>query len=136
MSGNNFKEPTEDNVEDTVETAAPAKKGGNRVARFLSSVLDGSFLKRENAASQITFLLFLTLVAIVYIGNAYYAEKGVRESSRLNNDLKQMQGQFINAQSKLSEKTRQSKMAEKAANMGLHEAIIPPAKLVTHKEKK
>ncbi len=137
MSGNSFKESVEQPEEVVAEQPATAeKKGGNRFTQTLTSLIDGSFLKQENAAKHITFFLFLSLMVIVYIGNGYYAEKTLRESNRITNELKQMQGQFINVQSKLSEKTRQSAIAKSAAALGLKEAVIPPAKLTIQVEKK
>lgn len=138
MSGNKYKEPETQPEHEVEETAAamPEKKG-NRVAGAFFSVLDGSFLKRQNAARQITFIFFLAGIVVLYIGNAYYAEKTIRESTKITNDLKQMQGEYINAQSKLAEKTRLSSIATKAAFIGLREATVPPVKLtITKTDKK
>lgn len=134
MSGNTIKET----VTEAEETAAPVAKDkkGNRLGDAFFSLLDGSFLKRQNAARQITFIFFLAAIVVLYIGNAYYAEKTIRESNKTTNDIKQMQGEYINAQSKLAEKTRQSTIAGKAAAIGLREAVVPPVKLTTYKKKK
>ena len=136
--GNKYKEPETLPVHEVEETAAatPTAKKSNRMADTFFSVLDGSFLKRQNAARQITFLFFLAGIAVLYIGNAYYAEKTIRESTKITKDIIQMQGEYISAQSKLAEKTRQSAVATKAAQMGLREAIVPPVKLTITKTKK
>lgn len=137
MSGNKYKEP-ETQPEPEVEQTAPAPtaKKSNRMSDAFFSVLDGSFLKRQNAARQLTFLFFLAGIVVLYIANAYYAEKTIRESTSTTKDIIQMQGEYISAQSKLAEKTRQSAVATKAAQMGLREAIVPPVKLTAEKKAK
>jgi hypothetical protein len=135
MSGNTIKEQAEE-PETGAEAAAPEKSGGNRVGRFFSSIMDGRAFKGENAAKQITFFCFLALVAVVYIGNGYYAQKTLRESNNLSNDIKNMQGEYVNLQSKLAEKTRLSMIAKQAAGVGLREASIPPAKLIVNTQTK
>jgi Bacteriodetes cell division protein (FtsL-like) len=137
MSGNTLKEQEEQPETNGSETAAPVKKGGNRFSRVFFSILDGSIMSRENAPGQISFLLFLFALATIYIGNGYYAEKMLRESNATNNDIKNMQGEYVSLQSKLAEKTRQSKIAEqlKGLGIGLRTAIVPPVKLVMEVKK-
>ena len=136
MSGNTIKEQAEEPEVTGAEAAAPEKSGGNRLGRFFSSIMDGRAFKGENAAKQITFICFLALVAVVYIGNGYYAQKTMSESIKLTNDIKNMQGEYVNLQSKLAQKTTLSTIAAKGKELGLREAIIPPAKLTAPTSKK
>jgi len=58
------------------------------------------------------------------------------ESIKLTNDIKNMQGEYVNLQSKLAQKTTLSTIAAKGKDLGLREAIIPPAKLTAPTSKK
>ncbi|UPT69187.1 MAG: FtsL-like putative cell division protein [Sphingobacteriales bacterium JAD_PAG50586_3] len=82
-----------------------------------------------------TFFVFLAVVTVVYIGNGYYAQKTMSESIKLTNDIKNMQGEYVNLQSKLAQKTTLSTIAVQGKNLGLREAITPPAKLIVNTQK-
>lgn len=134
MSNNTMKEQAEEPETTGNEATAPEKSGGNRIGRFFSSLLDGRAFKGENAAKQISFFVFLAVITVVYIGNGYYAQKTLSESIKLTNEIKNMQGEYVNLQSKLAQKTTLSTIAIQGKNLGLREAITPPAKLIVNKK--
>ena len=63
----------------TSSTASSPKKSGKK-ERPVLDVINGNFLTNDTAVKQIPFILFLVLVAIVYISNTYYAEKILRKT--------------------------------------------------------
>lgn len=97
----------------------------------LRNVLDGSILTRDSVIEQLPYLLFLTLIAVFYIGNRYHAEKIVRESIQTQAELKELRAESITSASKLMFISKQSEVARLVRQQGLDlkEAVEPPKKL-------
>ena len=106
----------------------PAKP--NKIARSVLNVFSGNFLSKDYVIIQLPFILFLTVIGLGYIANGYYAEKSVREISRINSQLKELKSEFIINKSELMFMSNQSQVAHAAASLGLKESVTPPKKIV------
>lgn len=125
---NKFKEvPLQ---EQPTEKKSSPKNRGNKIARSFLNIFSGKFLSKDNVIHQIPFILFLTLVGLGYIANGYYAEKSVREISRINTELKELKSEYITTKSELMFMSNQSEVARASAPLGLKESIVPPKKIV------
>ncbi len=102
----------------------------NGVAKRVLSVLDGSFLTRDNVINNIPYLLFLFGIGIFYIGNSHYAEGGIIGMEKLNNELKELRSEFISTRSELMIVSKQSEVAKAVAPMGIYESVVPPKKIL------
>lgn len=100
----------------------------------LKNVIDGSILTRDSVIDQLPYVLFLTLIAVLYIGNRYHAEKIVRESIKIQAELKELRAESITTASKLMFISKQSEVAKlvNEHGLGLKEAVEPPKKLVVN----
>jgi len=115
------------------EPVSPKKAKKGAVGSYFASVLTGSFLTRENTLKQLPFIFFLTVMAMIYIANTYYAEKTLRDISRLTMELKELQSEYITAKSELTSISKQSEVARAAEIIGIKESIVPPKKIVFDK---
>ncbi|MBI9066937.1 MAG: hypothetical protein JEZ09_06570 [Salinivirgaceae bacterium] len=104
----------------------------NEVKTPLRNVMDGSILTRDSVIDQLPYVFFLTLIAVLYIGNRYHAEKIVRESIKIQAELKELRAESITTASKLMFISKQSEVARLVEEKGLElkEAVEPPQKLV------
>jgi hypothetical protein len=139
--GNKFRDiPTtiaaEENVQTVVEETAPIapkkpskprKKGV--LAKGLSSVFSGTFLTNEKNLKHLPFILFLGLMAILYIANGYYADDRIREANKISNQLKELRSEYISTKSDLMFASKQSEVAKAAEALGLKEPVVPPIKI-------
>ena len=100
-----------------------------KTTRSLQSILGGGFLANKKTAENLPFLLFLAFLAIIYIGNSYYAEKNIRKIERLQRELKELRYEHIYTKSKLMSKSRQSEVAESLSDEGIKESRTPPGKI-------
>lgn len=100
----------------------------------LKNVIDGSILTRDWVVDQLPYVLFLTLMAVFYIGNRYHAEKIVRKSIKIQAELKELRAESITTASKLMFISKQSEVARLVEKKGLElkEAVEPPKKLVVN----
>lgn len=99
------------------------------VGRSVSGFLDGKFFSRENLAKQIPFLLYLTLLGVLYIANSYNAEKTIIDISRTKKEVEELRFSYITNKSDLMFHSKQSEVALKLVNNGIRESVVPPSKL-------
>lgn len=111
-------------------------KAPGKVVRGVASVLNGSFLTREMVVKQLPFILFLVVIAMMYIANSYYAEKTVREINITSNELKELKSEYITTKSDLMHVSKQSQVAQLALPQGIKESTIPPKKITIKKNQK
>jgi hypothetical protein len=99
-----------------------------RVKEFL----DGSILVREAMTRQLPFVLFLTVLAVLYIGNRYHAERMVRKISETEIEVKNLRAEQITITAELMNISKPSEVAAivDAKNLGLKPSVEPPKKLI------
>jgi hypothetical protein len=99
-----------------------------RVKEFL----DGSILIREAMTRQLPFVLFLTVLAVLYIGNRYHAERMVRKITETELEVKNLRAEQITIASELMNISKPSEVAAivDEKNLGLKPSVEPPKKLV------
>jgi len=93
-------------------------------------VLTGNILTRDGIVNQVPFVLYISLLLVIYIGYGYYAEKTVRELDKEDKRLKEIKSEYTTTSTKLEVLRQQSKVAEEIARMGLEESRVPPKKIV------
>lgn len=97
----------------------------------IRELLDGTILVRENVLRQLPFVLFLTFLGIIYIGNRFHAERMVRKISETKTEVGNLRSEEITITSELMNISRPSEVAALVAskNMGLKESMVPPKKI-------
>jgi hypothetical protein len=93
--------------------------------------LDGTVLTRKAVVKQLPFIIFLSIIGIINIGNRYHAEKVVRDINSLQEEVKNLRAEEITTASELMRISRQSEVVKlvKEKNMGLVESTEPPSKI-------
>jgi len=135
MNENSYKEPEENTEPEKVEPApVKKKKKGNVVLKGIQSVLDGTILTRDNVVKSLPFFLYITFLAILYIGNSYYAEKKIIEIEKMKKELKELRSENISTKSKLMFYSKQSEVMKRIGIYGLKESVNPPHKIFIMKD--
>jgi hypothetical protein len=118
-----FKKHSKDNST-TKETSI---KMGN-----LKDIMDGTVLTKEFVVKQLPFVLYLTLLAIIYIANRYQAEKLVRDTIQVQAEVKELKSEAIAVASELMKISKQSVVVDLVTdkNLGLIESRVPPKKII------
>jgi len=93
--------------------------------------IDGTVLTREVVIKQLPFIVFVVFLAIIYIGNRYHAERVVRETVNLQNEVKELRSEAITTSAKLMSRSRQSEVVRMVEEnkLGLKELVEPPRKI-------
>lgn len=97
----------------------------------LKDLIDGTILTKQVIVGQLPFIIFLSLLAGIYIGNRYHAEKVIRDMAKLQVEVKDLRALSITSASELMFISKQSEVVKmvKENQLGLEEALEPPFKI-------
>jgi len=124
-------------MEEIKKEESKQKKSALRSAnRLAKSLVEGVNINLETVVRQIPFVLFLALIAILYIANSYYAENTVRDINKAKNELKDLRAEYIYTKSELMFSSRQSEVATMVADQQIKESTVPPQTIIVDKKEK
>jgi len=110
------------------EGVHPVKKL-NKVRAFFHNIIIGDIFSKDSFFKTIPYLGYLTLLAIAYISNTYYAEKTFRQIEKIKIELRELRFQYISSKSELMYYGKQTEIAKRVLSAGLKETKIPPFKI-------
>ena len=87
-------------------------------------------LNYQSVVKQIPFFLFLALLAVVYIYNGHYADKTIREISKTERELKELQYEYKTVKGEVLYKSKQSELVKAVEPLGLKELMAAPVVLI------
>ena len=87
-------------------------------------------LNYQSVVKQIPFFLFLALLAVVYIYNGHYANKTIREISKTERELKELQYEYKTVKGEVLFKSKQSELVKAVEPLGLKELMAAPVVLI------
>ncbi|MFC2151269.1 FtsL-like putative cell division protein [Bacteroidota bacterium] len=101
----------------------------------IKDLLDGSLIANDFIVKQLPYIVFLVILAFIYIANRYHAEKVVRASIELSRVINDLRAEAITTSSELMFISKQSEVAKRVENrgLGLKESVEPPRKIVIEK---
>ncbi|GAB4249095.1 MAG: hypothetical protein Kow0079_01560 [Vicingaceae bacterium] len=118
-----------------VKNKKETNKDTSKMVKGIGAFLSGSFFSKEAFIASIPYLLFLSVLGVLYIANGYYTEKIVRKIAKTGTEIKELRSEYITLKSDLNYKSKQSQVAQATKEMGLKESVTPPNKIVvTQKE--
>jgi hypothetical protein len=112
------------------EQKSKPKVKASAVKGKISAFITGKILIQNDVLKNAPFFIFLFAIALIYIGNGYYAEDTVRRAQSLENELKELRSEYIYTKSELMFSSKQSEVAQVVAAIGLKESVVPPKKIV------
>jgi hypothetical protein len=101
------------------ESKSKASKG----RRTVMSILGGSFLTREDFSRIFPFLVYVTLLLMLIITNAYIAESASRAIKKNTLRLRDLRVEYIYAKSAFTKESTQTILIDKLASEGLKESL-------------
>lgn len=131
---NKIKEkPSEPVVEAKDKNQESRKRKRSR--KFLKALNVFGLIEKEMLVKLMPFIFFLTMIALIYIANSYYAEKTIREMDLTTKELKELRSEYITVKSDLIYKSNQTQVANAVLPAGLKESRVAPKKIVISDKK-
>ena len=125
---NRFREQIEEAEEHGPEPEL--KQKAELPKNFLTTFLTEGVVSKESATQMMPFLIFLALLAMVYIANRHFAEKTIRGIDKLSKEVKELSWDFKTLKADLMLKSTQTEVAKQVDTLGLREQVEPPKKIV------
>ena len=102
-------------------------KSMNEEQTFKENKLDWKrFLNYHWIVRNISFFLFLAILAVLYIYNGHFADKTARNINKVSKELKELQYEYKTLKSELMFRSKQSELAKALELYGLKELTFPP----------
>ena len=118
-------------IESTESSSPKSEKKQNESAATNAWI--NQALSKESAVRVLPFLLYLTILGMLYIANKHYAQKNIRQIEKINKELKELKWEHMTTKHELMFKSKQTELAKTTAAFGLKEAVVPPIKIVVKK---
>jgi hypothetical protein len=126
--------PAEENpgFDGPVPAKDPVKvvKKPNKSRKAMQDFLGGDYLSKEWVTGNLLYILYVALLAMIYIANTYYTEKKFKAIEQTKVELKELRYGYITTKSILMFQGRQSEISKRAIIQGLREAKMPPFKIL------
>lgn len=102
----------------------------------MKELLSGTMVTEKIILRNLWYLLLLTLLGAIYIGNRFHAEKVTRETTRLQREVKDLRAESLSTSADLMFISRQSEVYRlvKEKGLDLEELKAPPYRLLVDKK--
>jgi hypothetical protein len=102
---------------------------------FVKELLSGILVSEKIILKNIWYIILLTIMGAVYIGNRFHAEKITRETTRLSREVKDLKAEALSTSANLMSVSRQSEVFRmvREYGLGLEELKTPPYRLIVNK---
>ena len=91
--------------------------------------LDGSIITQDEILRRWPYVIFLVCLGILLIANNYVSEKIIRETNRVNRELRELRTEHLATLSEYLTKSQQSEIAKKLESIGIKESRVPPTRI-------
>jgi hypothetical protein len=87
------------------------------------------WLNYQSLVRQVPFILFLAVLAVIYIYNGHYADKTIRNINRTAKEVKELQWEYKTVKSEVMFQSKQSELVKAVEPLGLKELTETPVVL-------
>lgn len=127
---NRIKQPAEAVIPEKKSSGMPQMNGGRK---FIEAINIFGYFDQQSVVKMMPYIFFLTFLALIYIGNTYYAERTVRDIDRTERELKELRSEFITGKSELMYRSKLSEVAVAINPRELRESTVAPRKIMVRK---
>jgi len=115
---------------DRGENKKKAKSGS-----FIKELLSGTMISEQIILKNLWYILLITLLAAIYIGNRFHAERITRETAKLHIEVRELRAESLSTSASLMFISRQSEVYRLVRERGLNleELKTPPYRLLVDK---
>ncbi|WP_316817486.1 FtsL-like putative cell division protein [Pedobacter nyackensis] len=132
---NRFREhlDEEPELEEEIEVKVkprPKQKELESSNAFFKKLFTEGVVSKESATEMLPFLIFLSVLCMLYIANSHMAIKNIRNIDKLNKEVKELSWEYKSLKADLMFKSKLTEVAKKVDTLGIKELTEPPKKIV------
>ena len=130
---NRFREHIEDEPEMEEEIELKVKKSAPESENLFFKKLFAEGVVSKEAATQILpYIIFLSMLCMLYIANSHMAIKNIRKIDQLNKEVKELSWEYKSLKADLMFKSKLTEVAKKVDTLGIKELTEPPKKILVN----
>jgi hypothetical protein len=127
---NRFKLPETDEPEFSEEAEIKIKRSSETENLFFKKLFSEGVVSKEAATQMLPFLIFLSVICMIYIANSHIALNNIRKIDQLNKEVKELSWEYKSLKADLMFKSKLTEVAKQVDTLGLKELTEPPKKIV------
>jgi len=131
---NQFREEIEEEDELPEEPVIKLKPKKERDSEhtnlFFKKLFTEGAVSKEAATAMMPFLIFISLLTMLYIANSHMAVKNIRDIDKLNKEVKELSWEYKSLKADLMFKSKLTEVAKKVDTLGIKELTEPPKKII------
>ncbi|WEK18444.1 MAG: FtsL-like putative cell division protein [Candidatus Pedobacter colombiensis] len=132
---NRFREHLDEEPEleeeiDVKVKSKPKRKEPESSNTFFKKLFTEGVVSKEAATEMLPFLIFLSVLCMLYIANSHMAVKNIRSIDKLNKEVKELSWEYKSLKADLMFKSKLTEVAKKVDTLGIKELTEPPKKIV------
>lgn len=93
-------------------------------------IFDLNYWSSDLILQNLPFVLFLGFLAVIYIANAHYAERNVRQIQVLQREIKELRWHYMSLEAEIMYNSKRSEMVKSVEQDGLRPITAKPKKIV------
>lgn len=97
---------------------------------FFKKLFTEGVVSKESATEMLPFLIFLSVLCMLYIANSHMAIKNIRNIDKLNKEVKELSWEYKSLKADLMFKSKLTEVAKKVDTLGIKELTEPPKKII------
>jgi cell division protein FtsL len=103
---------------------------------FMKELLSGSMVTERIILKNLWYVLLITLLTAIYIGNRFHAEKITRELTKTESEVRDLRSESLSTSADLMNLSRQSEVNNliKERGLTLEELKTPPYKVIVNRK--
>lgn len=104
-------------------------------ADFWKELMSGKLVTEKIILKNLGYLIFLTVLGALYIGNRFHEESLIRKTTKLQKEVRDLRSEALSTSADLMSVSKQSEVARlvESRGLGLEELREPPFKIVVDK---
>jgi len=141
MNNNQFRGELEDEEEEelleepVIKLKRPKKSKESESANlFFKKLFIDGVVSKEAATAMLPFLVFLSLLTMLYIANSHMAVKNIRDIDKLSKEVKELSWEYKSLKADLMFKSKLTEVAKKVDTLGIRELTEPPKKIIINND--
>jgi hypothetical protein len=98
-------------------------------------LMSGTMVTEKIILKNLGYILFLTFLGAIYIGNRFHAESLIRQTTKLQKEVRDLRSEALSTSADLMSLSKQSEVIRLVRNrgLGLEELKEPPFKIIVEK---
>jgi hypothetical protein len=115
-----------ENVEDSTSNESAAKSEKTKSKKGIKSVVSGDFLMDGLIQKNLSFILFVAFLMLIYVAYGYFANNTLRSLAKEEKRSEELYSKLQSMMEVFDKESLQSKIAERVKVMNLVESKDPP----------